>query len=165
MPHAGGRRPTPTPILKLHGSDRVRRRELRGEPQVPVERPAAPDWLVGPALAMWDDLIPQLESLGVLARIDRNALGRYCRLWVRWRVAEDFLDQYGSIHMIKDDKGAVRYLQQVPQVAIAGKLASELRSLEQEFGMTPSARTRVSVRKSVADELSKFVAERSGQEA
>ena len=46
---------------------------------------------------------------------------------------------------IKDDRGKLKCLQQVPQVAIANKLAQALTRLEQEFGMTPSARSRINV--------------------
>ena len=45
----------------------------------------------------------------------------------------------------KDESGKVKCFQQWPQVAIANKLAIQLTRLEQEFGMTPSARTRIQV--------------------
>jgi len=81
--------------------------------------------------------------MGVLTRIDGNALSRYCRLWARWRKAEAFIDQRGDMYPLKDESGKVRCFQQWPQVAIAGKLALQLTRLEQEFGMTPSARARI----------------------
>ena len=81
----------------------------------------------------------------MLTRVDGNALARYCRLWSRWRKVEAFLDQHGEVYPLKDEGGRVKYLQQWPQVAIAGKLAHLLTRLEQEFGMTPSARTRIQV--------------------
>ena len=46
---------------------------------------------------------------------------------------------------LKDESGRVKYMQQWPQVAIANKLAQQLTRLEQEFGMTPSARSRIQV--------------------
>jgi len=41
--------------------------------------------------------------------------------------------------------GSIKYLQQVPQVAIASKALAHMRAFLQEFGMTPSARTGLSV--------------------
>src|SRR3954453_3758290 len=79
----------------------------------------------------------------VLAAVDRNALARYCVLWSRWKTAELFLAKNGSVYTLKDDKGAVRCVQQFPQVSIAHRLAMALSRLEAEFGLTPSARARI----------------------
>ena len=138
--------PTPTAVLKLRGSTRVTQRRQIHEAQGPVGAPEPPDWLDEDARAMWDHLLPMLTGMGVLTRIDGNALARYCRLWSRWRKAEAHLDKHGELYPLKDDQGRVRYVQQWPQVAIAAKLAQQLTRLEQEFGMTPSARTRVPAR-------------------
>ena len=138
-----GPAPTPTTVLKLRGSTLVSKRRLAREVQGPAGLPQAPDWLDEGAKAMWDHLLPMLEGMGVLTRIDGNALARYCRLWSRWRKAEAYLDKHGEMYPLKDDQGRVKCVQQWPQVAIAAKLAQQLTRLEQEFGMTPSARSRV----------------------
>ncbi len=49
------------------------------------------------------------------------------------------------MYPLKDEAGQTKCFQQWPQVAIAHKLALQLTRLEQEFGMTPSARTRIPV--------------------
>ena len=49
------------------------------------------------------------------------------------------------MYPLRSDDGKVKCFMQWPQVAIAHKLAQQLTRLEQEFGMTPSARTRVQV--------------------
>ena len=140
-----GPAPTPTPVLKLRGSTLVTKRRKRAEPKPSVGVPKVPDWLDADARAMWAELIPTLENMGVLARVDGNALARYCRLWSRWRKAEAFLDKHGEMYPLKGEGGQVKYFQQWPQVSIATKLAQQLTRLEQEFGMTPSARTRIQV--------------------
>jgi len=81
----------------------------------------------------------------VLTRIDGNALARYCQLWARWKKAELFAQKHGEVYPLKDESGRTKCLMPFPQVAIANKLAAQLTRLEQEFGMTPSARTRISV--------------------
>jgi P27 family predicted phage terminase small subunit len=140
-----GPAPTPTEILKLRGSPLAKKRAKQGESKGPSGRPRCPNWLDAEAKAMWRRLVPQLELMGVLTRIDGNALARYCRLWSRWRKAEEFIDQHGEMYPLKDEKGQTKYFQQWPQVAIANKLAQQLTRLEQEFGMTPSSRTRIQV--------------------
>lgn len=137
--------PTPTAVLRLRGSSLVSQRRLEAEVKGPAGRPDPPDGLDEEARKMWDHLLPMLECMGVLTRIDGNALGRYCRLWSRWRKAEAYLDKHGEIYPLKDDQGRIKCVQQWPQVAIAIKLAQQLTRLEQEFGMTPSARARLSV--------------------
>lgn len=129
----------------MRGSSLVNSRRDAVEVEGPAGTPPCPDWLDDDAKAAWSQLTPLLESMGVLTRIDANALSRYCRLWSRWRKAEAFIQERGDMYPLKDDAGKVKCFQQWPQVAIATKLAAQLTRLEQEFGMTPSARTRIQI--------------------
>ena len=138
-----GPAPTPTNILKLRGSTLVTQRRLQNEVKGPTGNPECPDWHDEDAKAMWEKLIPQLSAMGILTKVDGNALARYCRFWSRWRKAEDFITERGEMYPLKDDQGNVKCFQQWPQVAIAHKLSQQLTKLEQEFGMTPSARARI----------------------
>jgi len=140
-----GPAPTPTPVLKLRGSTLATKRREQLEAKGPAGVPDCPDWLDEQTRQVWDQLVPLLEGMGVLTRVDGNALSRYCRLWTRWRKAEAFIDDKGEMYPLKDDKGAVKCFMQWPQVAIAHKLAQQLTRLEQEFGMTPASRTRIQV--------------------
>ena len=54
-------------------------------------------------------------------------MGRYCDALVRWRKAAN---------------GQPKCFQQYPQVSLHHKLGLMLLRLEQEFGLTPSARAR-----------------------
>ncbi len=138
-----GPAPTPTPVLKLRGSTLVTGHREKLEVQGPAGTPDCPDWLDADARAIWDQLAPMLEAMGVLSRIDGHALARYCRLWTRWRKTEAFIEKNGEVYTLRDEAGKPRYVQQWPQVSIAAKLAQQLTRLEQEFGMTPSARSRI----------------------
>ncbi len=142
-----GPAPTPTEILKLRGSTLVTKRRQKSEAKGPAGKPRCPDWLDKDGKAMWRQLAPLLDAMGVLTRIDANALARYCRLWSRWRKSEAFLDEKGEMYPLRDEKGQVKYFQQWPQVAIAHKLALQLTRLEQELGMTPAARSRIRIEK------------------
>jgi phage terminase small subunit len=51
------------------------------------------------------------------------------------------------VYTIKDEQGRVKCVMPFPQVAIANKLVQQLIRLAQEFGMTPSARSRIQVEK------------------
>jgi len=134
--------PTPTSILKLRGSTLATQRRQKDEARGPAGAPDRPDWLDEAARKMWDHLLPMLDGMGVLTRIDGNALARYCRLWSRWRKMEKFIEEKGEMYPLRGESGQVRCFQQWPQVAIAHRLALQLTKLEQEFGLTPSARAR-----------------------
>lgn len=85
-----------------------------------------------------------LDRMGILTRVDGNALARYCRLWQRWRTAEEFIEEHGDQYPVKDKDGTVISFRLFPSARVAMALAAELRRLEQEFGLTPAARTRIS---------------------
>ncbi len=83
--------------------------------------------------------------MGVLCHADRNLLILYCQTWARWEEAEVFLSRYGSTYPLKDEAGRMRCFMPHPQVSIAYKLSTTLVRLGQELGLSPSARTRISV--------------------
>ena len=105
--------------------------------------PWCPRWLSPEAKRIWKETVPVLKAMRILTRVDRDALAVYCHIYARWRAAEDFLQQHGEVYPLRDEKGNVRCVQQFPQVAIARSLLHVVQSYQQEFGMTPSARTRV----------------------
>lgn len=156
----GRRGPAPLPTrLKLLRGNPGRRPLNDREPQPEKARPECPDWLDDEAKACWDDLVPQLEAMGVLTRIEGQALTAYCDTWSRWKRAVLFIREHGEILPIKDDKGKVKYLQQMPQVAIARSLIQVLHRYQQEFGMTPSSRTRITANaKPPADKIDELKA-------
>ena len=157
-----GPAPEPTALKKLRGNP-GRRPLNREEPAAPAGSPRCPRWLGAEAKSAWRQLTPLLQQMGVLSLVDAHALARYCALWARWRRVEQFIEQHGEVFPIKDEEGRVRYLQQFPQVGVANKLATQLTRLEQEFGMTPSARTRIRVEtEREPDDLELFIASKPG---
>ena len=134
--------PTPTHLRLLYGNPG--KRPLNpNEPKPPRGAPKCPANLSPAAKRVWKRLVPQLDRMGVLTTIDRDALVAYCRIYARWEAAEEFLDKHGEVYPLRDENGNIRYMQQFPQVAIARNLLQLLKSYQQEFGLTPSARTRI----------------------
>ena len=138
-----GPAPTPTEILKKRGSREVAKRAK--EPKPDKGAPSCPQWLDKDARAVWKQLVPQLVSLAVVTKIDGNALARYCRLWVRWRQCDEFIRKYGESYATGYKDGKPTSFQQFPEVGIVNKLGQQLLRIEQEFGLTPAARTRIEV--------------------
>lgn len=94
---------------------------------------------------VYRQVVADLKDMKVGKHPDRNALIRYSRLWVRWKQADVFLQKYGESYPIKNANGEVKCFMPFPQVSLVNKLSVLLLRLEQEFGLTPSARARINV--------------------
>ena len=79
-----------------------------------------------------------METLGILTEEDRASFASYCQAYARWREAEEFISDHGTI--IKTPAG---YLQQVPQVAIAQTYLKIMNKIAEQFGLTPASRSRI----------------------
>lgn len=155
---ARGPQPTPTAMLAARGSWRAKHRSAHGEPTPERITPPCPSYLDKAEKQVWRQLAKELAALGLLTRIDRNPLARYCVLFVRWRKACDFLAKYGTTYPLKAIRPAgkredgsqifeeyVKCFMPMPQVNEESNLRDGLLKLEREFGMTPAARTRIQV--------------------
>lgn len=152
-----GRGPAPEPTaLKIIKGIRDRRQN-KSEPKPKRGRPQCPRWLGGRARTVWRQVVAILSDMGVLTKADGIALARYCDALVRWRDAADEVDQAGITYeagdLVKPNPALRAYLD----------LNSMLTRLEQEFGLTPSARTRIQIDASAAiDEFDEFLKVKHG---
>ena len=108
-----GRKPKPTAVKVLEGNPGKRSLNT-GEPKPEKKAPRCPAWLEDEAKKEWKRMAKQLEHLGILTEIDMAAFAGYCQAYARWKEAEEFITQHGTI--VKTPSG---YWQQVPQVSIA----------------------------------------------
>jgi P27 family predicted phage terminase small subunit len=91
--------------------------------------------------------MPMLQSVRVMTQADVEALARYCDTYEWWLATRAKLKKEGDTYPILNDAGEVKYIAQRPEVSIAHKLAQQLRQLEQDFGLNPSARASLHVEK------------------
>lgn len=132
-----GRKPKPTAIKKLEGNP-GRRPLNHQEPQPDKKAPRCPAWLEDEAKKEWKRTGKILERLGLLTELDMAAFAGYCQAFARWKEAEEFISKHGTI--IRTPSG---YLQQVPQVSIAQTNLKIMLKFCEQFGLTPSARSRI----------------------
>lgn len=137
-----GPKPAPTQIKIARGT---LRRKAKPEPQPPTDGVCMPPHLGEVATARWLHLLPMLQSVKVMTQADVEALARYCDTYEWWLATRAKLKKEGDTYPILNDKGEVKYIAQRPEVSIAHKLAVQLRQLEQDFGLNPSARTALHV--------------------
>lgn len=141
-----GRKPTPT-HLKLVRGNPGKRRLNAAEPVPERVLPSPPPELSADARTEWDRVAGELHRIGVLSGIDRAALAAYCQAYGRWVVAERAIakmaerDPLTEGLMIKTTNGNAV---QNPLVGTANKAMADLVRYAAEFGMTPSARSRIS---------------------
>lgn len=136
-----GPKPTPKEILRIRGS--WRGKEGPSDVKAPPGAPDKPEWLKERQSEVWDKLIPLLAAMGILSKVDCNALARYCQFIVRWIECEEWIDKYGTTYPQKSKDGTVLGMAEFPQVKRSQSLSLALSKLEAEFGMTPSARARL----------------------
>ena len=130
-----GRKPLPTAIKLLEGDRGKGRRPInKNEPTPSQENVKCPAWLMPEAKKEWKRLAPALMAMGILTDHDLEAFAGYCQAYARWREAEEFLSQHGTI--FKTPSG---YVQQVPQVSIAMQNLKIMQSFCAEFGLTPAS--------------------------
>ena len=129
--------PEPTVLKVIKGNPGKRPLNVR-EPKPKPIKPTCPAWLDAEAKREWKRIVPELDSLGLLGKIDRAALAGYCECWSQWQQASRILQEKGLT--FKTPSG---YMQQRPEVSIAQKSLSLLKGFCQEFGLTPSARSRI----------------------
>ncbi len=146
-----GPKPTPTAMLRLVGSRELSQRT--DEPKPPATAPVAPTWLSLEAKAEWRRVVPHLVKLGVIAKIDRAPLVAYCESWADYHAAVRAVRVEGKTFTTPHG-----YIAKNPMVTILNESRAAVLRFAQEFGLTPSARARVSGQPRQADDpLTNFV--------
>lgn len=151
-----GPKRTPTQIRLVKGN-RSRRPLPKDEPKPKKIAPTVPSHLIDEAKVEWGRVSQELESLGLLTRIDRAALAAYCQAWARWVEAEKKIAAIGLVVKTPTKKvttgvGKTRKIVESggypitnPYLPIANKALEQMHKFLTEFGMTPSSRTRIEV--------------------
>ena len=140
-----GGKPTPTHLKLIRGNPGKRRINER-EPIPTADLPTPPAHLSDYAKVEWGRVSEELYRIGLLTGVDRAALAAYCQSYGRWVQAESAIaemakrDELTGGLMIKTTNGNAI---QNPLVGTAHKAASDMVRYAAEFGMTPSARSRI----------------------
>lgn len=140
-----GTKPKPTG-LKLVTGNPGKRALPKNEAVLPLCEPTPPAFLCDDAKVEWGRVCSALYAAGLMTEMDRAALAAYCAAYGRWAQAERAVNQMAA----KDGINAALLIKtkdgnaiQNPLVGIANKARADVVRFAAEFGMTPSARTRV----------------------
>jgi P27 family predicted phage terminase small subunit len=133
---------TPTRVLQLRGTFR---KDRHGDPssepefELVTEVPPPPGFLDEVAVMEWNRIAPELIEKKLLTVPDLAAFTLYCLNVARVVAAERMIAKDGLTTWSQSGMKAH------PAVLIARQCGAEVRKFAQEFGLTPSARTRVRV--------------------
>ena len=156
-----GRKALPANVHLLRGNPSKKpQAALLDDFQPEVEIPNFPSWIWPEAKKEWKRISVELYTYGLVSRLDRAALVLYCQAWAKMVWAEQMLSRAmkaaeearqkaelagetytgGDGLMIKTANGNFTYSHHW----VVGKhAAAELRRYLDLFGLSPSARTRV----------------------
>jgi len=109
------------------------------------------------SLEKWAEVVPKLVGMGVMTNADIDTIARYCTMHEQYVKYLEQVRRGLDVLVIRDDKGKVKYMQSTPAATMMTKLAASMLRIEQEFGLTPSARSGLSGKKPQdQDELTAF---------
>ena len=138
-----GPRPQPT-ILKIAKGNPGKRPLNKNEPKPVADAVEPPDWVTGKSLEKWHEVVPKLVGMGVMTNADIDTIARYCTMYEQFVKYLDQVRRGLDVLVIRDDRGKVKYMQSTPAATMLTKLAASMLRIEQEFGLTPSARSGIS---------------------
>ncbi|MBS1952548.1 MAG: phage terminase small subunit P27 family [Cyanobacteria bacterium SZAS-4] len=134
-----GPAPKPTKMKLLNGNP-GKRRITKREPKPKLGSIVCPAHLTGIARQEWNRLAPQLREIGLLTDVDLVNFEGLCVAYQRAREADRCVAKEGL--QISSRYGA-RIAN--PNVEISRKCWQEVRKFAQEFGFSPSSRSRLEV--------------------
>ncbi|HWE82793.1 MAG TPA: phage terminase small subunit P27 family [Gaiellaceae bacterium] len=141
-----GRKPKPVEQRIREGNPG--NRPLPEPLQLDNRTPRKPAGLPPAAAELWDEIVPVLEQAKVLHSIDRAALQAMCIEWSRYLDANADVEEESPYAL-----GSMGQVVEHPAVGTARTSAHMFLRFAEQFGLTPSARARISAMAQVAQGL------------
>lgn len=132
--------PLPTKEHKLRGNPSFKKlNENEPEPVEVYELPPPPEHLGEYAAHEWNRIGPELIRIKLLTEADLESFSAYCMN------VEIMVEAYKAIKakgmVIMGSRGPIRN----PALPAFGQASTAVKAFAQEFGLTPSARSRISI--------------------
>ena len=134
-------KPVPTNLKILRGNP-GHNKLPENEPKPEVVCPKPPDILSDIAKKHWKQTVKFLYSAKLMTNMDIDALTIYCEAYARWSEANEHIKENGTI-VFDDESDTLFSYKTNPYMMVQQKAFDQMKAMLIEFGMTPSARTRV----------------------
>jgi len=119
------------------------------------ELPESPSWLSAEAAEHWKYMSIEMRRMGLTSSIDVGAFSQLCQAWGEYLHMEKVIQTTG--YVVQSQQGG---WYQRPEVGIRNKAWERYNKLCHQFGITPLARERLSIKPSTAaNELEDFINE------
>lgn len=140
-----GRPRVPSALKIARGTDKDHRKQRgnENEPAQLADKPKCPSYMDDVAKAEWKRICKTLEGMNILSKSYQQALEMYVRSWSNYRSAMDKVDTIGQALVRKNAVTGQTEIVRNPFSVEAHKYADECYKWLTEFGLTPSAKTRV----------------------
>ena len=155
----GKRGPPKQPTkLKIIRGNPGRQKLNKAEPEPPADKISPPPWLAGSSLERWNEVVPMLTDVGVMTNADVGIIARYCVAHELYLIYLAEVRAGGDRITGFNADGSVKYQQVAPPATLMNKYHEFMLRVEQEFGMTASARSGLVTNKEpvVKDDLEAF---------
>jgi P27 family predicted phage terminase small subunit len=135
-----GRKPKPTALKLVTGNPGKRKLNAK-EPKPARVIPSPPDHLSDAARVAWGSLATRLDRLGLLTELDAFALEQLCENYVEILDLRAAIAKHGRTQSVETQYDTV--VRARPEVGMLSNAERRFRAMMAEFGLTPSARSRV----------------------
>lgn len=148
-----GPKPAANNVVRLNGGEHTTHRPERGEIKTQTEIPACPRWLSKYAKEKWKEITTELARYELIASLDKDALTIYCDSFGVFREMCEKIQQLTGIDTNQPDAGMqFGTIQLTPSNyktvsaywIVRNKAAEQMLKIGEQFGLSPSARVRVS---------------------
>lgn len=132
-----GRPPKPTKLRVIEGNPGKRKIVDTGV-KAPPQKPRRPEWLTDRAAAEWSYIVPLLDELGLLAKVDRAVLAAYCESVATFQAATEAAAS--GILVRGRRKGDIV---KNPAIQVQRDAAQAIARFSSMLGLSPSDRERL----------------------
>ena len=152
-----GRKVVPLAVNKknLTKAEIEARKKAEAKLQPNKDKIKCPRWLGREAKKEWRRVREELEELGLLTNIDITALAIYCDAFSKLLQANEEIESRGMFVEYTNNDGATNTIEN-PAVRTANRYADLIRKMCGEFGLTPSARCKLTLPKQEEKEETPF---------
>lgn len=137
-----GRKPLPANVHMIRGNPSKKSAyelEGSGQQQLPAEIPPCPAFLHKDAKAEWKRITKDLQTLGLISKLDRGELAVYCQAWSDWKRAREKIAEMEDAGFVEMTPSG--YKQMSVWMQIANRAEERMRKAGGSFGLNPSARS------------------------
>lgn len=133
-----GRKRLAPEILKLNGAyEKHPERENKRAPKANGNVPDPPDYFNDDELLKWNELVIDLQSMGIMSSDCREQMIAYCIAYGGYMETRRWVAQEGSVLIENGNQ------KRNPRMTDLHKFSEQMNKLRPEFGLTPASRSKL----------------------